>query len=300
MKQLTRIKDLLLIFMGTSLYAFGLVAFNLQNNLAEGGITGVTLILKALLNINPAYSTLLINIPLILLGGKVLGSRTFFYTIWGTIALSLNLWFWQRVPLTITVDNDLLIAALLAGLAGGIGSGLVYRVGGTTGGTDIIARILEKRSGLTMGKSLLLFDVIVLLLSLVYIDIVHMMYTLIAAFVFSRVVDFVQEGTYSAKGLIIVSDHHQAIARQLMNQMERGVTYLKGEGAYSAAGKTIIYCVVSSREIAEIKFLVEELDSAAFVSIINVHEVLGEGFSFGDPPAPRKKTPALNLKPQKD
>lgn len=291
-----KIKDLTLIFFGTSLYAFGLVAFNLKNDLAEGGITGVSLILKALLNINPAYSTLLINIPLILLGGKVLGSRTFFYTIWGTVSLSINLWLWQQIPLTITVDNDLLIAALLAGFAGGLGSGLVYRVGGTTGGTDIIARILEKKSGLTMGKSLLLFDVIVLLLSLVYIDIVHMMYTLIAAFVFSQIVDFVQEGTYSAKGLIIVSDYSQLIANQLMEQMERGVTYIKGEGGYSSIEKKIIYCVVSSREIAEIKFLVENIDKNAFVSIINVHEVLGEGFSFGEPPTPKKKTSTFVLK----
>lgn len=290
MRTCIRITDLLLIFLGTSLYAFGLVAFNLQNNLAEGGITGVALILKALFNINPAYSTLLINIPLIVLGGKVLGSRTFVYTIWGTVALSLNLWLWQRVPLNITVDNDLLIAALLAGFAGGLGSGLVYRVGGTTGGTDIMARILEKKSGLTMGKSLLFFDVIVLSLSLVYIDVVHMMYTLIAAFVFSQVVDFVQEGTYSAKGLIIVSDHHQKIATELMDQMERGVTYLQGEGAYSAKTKKIIYCVVSSQEIAEIKFLVEGIDKSAFVSIINVHEVLGEGFSFGDSPSKKKRS----------
>lgn len=126
--------------------------------------------------------------------------------------------------MNIAVDNDLLIAALLAGFAGGLGSGLIYRVGGTAGGTDIMARILEKKSFLTMGKSLLFFDVIVLTLSLVYIDILHMMYTLIAAFVFSRVVDFVQEGTYSAKGLLIVSDRHLAIANQLMAQMERGVT----------------------------------------------------------------------------
>lgn len=299
MKRFVRIRDLIIIFLGTSLYAFGLVAFNMQNKLAEGGITGVALILKVLLSINPAYSTLLINIPLILIGGKVLGSRTFFYTIWGTITLSFNLWLWQRVPLNITVDNDLLIAALLAGFTGGLGSGLVYRVGGTTGGTDIIARIVEKKNGLTMGKSLLLFDVMVLLLSLVYIDIVHMMYTLIAAFVFSRVVDFVQEGTYSAKGLIIVSNHPLAIAQQLMDQMERGVTYIKGEGAYSALDKTIIYCVVSSQEIPEIKFLVAEIDQTAFVSIITVQEVLGEGFSFGDPP-PRKKYPTLGLKRQKD
>lgn len=151
-----------------------------------------------------------------------------------------------------------------------------------------------------MGKSLLVFDVIVLTLSLVYIDILHMMYTLIAAFVFSRVVDFVQEGTYSAKGLLIVSDRHLAIANQLMAQMERGVTYIKGEGAFSTADKTIVYCVVSGQEIAEIKFLIEDIDPSAFVSIINAHEVLGEGVSFGNPPASSKKQPNFVLTRQKD
>lgn len=289
MKQKIKLRDLIIIFLGTSLYAFGLTVFNMPNELAEGGVTGITLILKSLFEWNPAYTTLAINVPLIIIGGKVLGRRSLIYTIWGTLALSINLALWQQIPVNIGVGNDLLIAALLAGLAGGFGNGLVYRVGGTTGGTDIMARILENKSGMTMGKSLLFFDVLVLLASLVYIDIVHMMYTLIAAFVFSRVVDFVQEGTYSEKGLFVVSEHPDTIARELMEQLDRGVTFFHGEGAYSGAPKKIIYCVVSAQEISTIKYLIEEIDGSAFISVANVHEVYGEGFSFGSPPVQRLK-----------
>ncbi|MCU6218069.1 YitT family protein, partial [Enterobacter bugandensis] len=116
-----------------------------------------------------AYSTLILNIPIILLGGKILGRRSLVYTVIGTFGLSFWLGFWQTVPLLIDLQHDLLIVALLAGLIAGIGSGVVYKVGGTTGGVDVLARILEKNFGITIGRSLLIFDVFVLLLSLTYI-----------------------------------------------------------------------------------------------------------------------------------
>ncbi len=139
------IKEVFFIIIGTSIYAFGLVYLNIANHLAEGGVSGITLILRALFGIDPAYTTLLINIPLILIGGKILGKRSLAYTILGTVSLSVALWVWQRVPIEINLEHDLLIVALLAGLIAGVGSGLVYRMGGTTGGSDIIARILEKK-----------------------------------------------------------------------------------------------------------------------------------------------------------
>lgn len=276
-------KDIAMILAGTCLYAFGLVSFNIANDLAEGGVTGITLILRALFQINPAYSTLLINIPLILVGGKILGKRSFYYTIIGTVSLSIFLWLWQRFPVQVNLDHDLLIASLLAGLAAGLGSGLVYRVGGTTGGTDIIARILEKNAGISMGRSLLVFDVLVLLLSLSYIDVKRMMYTLIVSFVFSKVVDSVLDGAYAAKGVLIISDYSEAIGEQIMVTLQRGVTYLNGQGAYSLQDKKVLYTVVSPSEIIVIKRIVHDLDSKAFLSVINVHEAYGEGFTYGRP-----------------
>ena len=277
------VKEVVMIMVGTSIYAFGLVYLNIANHLAEGGVSGITLILRALFGIDPAYSTLLINIPLILIGGKILGKRSLAYTVLGTVSLSGFLWIWQRVPLQINLQHDLLIVSLLAGLIAGTGSGLVYRMGGTTGGSDIIARILEKNYGISMGRSLLVLDVIVLLASLTYIDLKRMMYTLIVSYVFSRVIDSILDGGYSAKGILVVSNKNEEIAPLLMTGLERGVTFLSGEGGFSGHSKKIIYMVVSSSELNEVKRIVHEIDEKAFLSIINVHEVEGEGFTYLKP-----------------
>lgn len=289
MTSLKTMKEVFFIILGTSIYAFGLVYLNIANQLAEGGVSGITLILRALFHIDPAYSTLLINIPLILLGGKILGKRALAYTVLGTVSLSVFLWIWQRIPLQINLEHDLLIVSLLAGLIAGVGSGIVYRMGGTTGGSDIIARILEKNHGISMGRSLLAFDVIVLLASLTYIDLKRMMYTLIASYVFSRVIDFILDGGYSAKGILVVSNKSEEIAHLLMTGLQRGVTFLHGEGGFSGVDKKMIYMVVSARELNEVKRIIHEIDEHAFLSILNVHEVEGEGFTYLKPQTRRFK-----------
>ncbi|WP_034691348.1 YitT family protein [Enterococcus mundtii] len=289
MTSLKTMKEVFFIILGTSIYAFGLVYLNIANQLAEGGVSGITLILRALFHIDPAYSTLLINIPLILLGGKILGKRALAYTVLGTVLLSVFLWIWQRIPLQINLEHDLLIVSLLAGLIAGVGSGIVYRMGGTTGGSDIIARILEKNHGISMGRSLLAFDVIVLLASLTYIDLKRMMYTLIASYVFSRVIDFILDGGYSAKGILVVSNKSEEIAPLLMTGLQRGVTFLHGEGGFSGVDKKMIYMVVSARELNEVKRIIHEIDEHAFLSILNVHEVGGEGFTYLKPQTRRFK-----------
>ncbi len=284
MKTKSTVKDILMIILGTSMYAFGLVYFNMANQLAEGGVTGITLILLNLFNIDPAFSTLLINIPLILIGGKILGKQSFIYTILGTVSLSASLFVWQRITLSINVSHDLLIAALLAGLFGGLGSGFVYRVGGTTGGADIVARILERKYGFSMGKTLLALDVLVLTLSLTYIDLQHMMYTLIVSYMFSQIVDFVQDGSYKARGVLVISEKSEEIGNTIMATLERGVSYLKGQGGFSKDDKRIIYVVVSPAELVMVKRIIEDIDPKAFVSVINVHEAIGEGFTYKKPP----------------
>jgi len=285
----TRAKEILFIIFGTAIYAFGLVYLNIANDLAEGGVTGITLIIRALFGIDPAYTTLIINIPLILIGGKILGKRSFYYTILGTISLSVFLWIWQRVTIEINLDHDLFIVSILAGLVAGFGSGLVYRNGGTTGGADVVARILEQKFGFTMGKSLLVFDIIVLICSLTYLDLKRMMYTLIVSFVFSKVVDVLSSGGYAAKGVMIISNENNVIAELLMSHLERGVTYLHGEGGFSSELKRIVYIVVSPQEINEVKKIVHSIDEKAFISITNVHDVDGEGFTFLKPQRRRFK-----------
>lgn len=276
-------RDLIFILLGTMIYGFGLIFLNIPNSLAEGGVSGITLILRALFGINPALSTLVLNIPIVILGGKILGKRSFYYTIIGTLALSAWLWFWQLIPLSIDIDHDLLIAALLAGLVAGLGSGMVYRVGATTGGSDVLARILEQKYGISIGRSLFFFDILVLTASLTYIDLKRMMYTLIFSYVFAHLVDAILDGGYSAKGILIISDKTDQMAPVLMEQLQRGVSFIKGEGGYSLIEKRILYMVVSAREVSEVKEIVHDLDEKAFISVINVHEVVGEGFTYKKP-----------------
>lgn len=285
-KDKIHVLDFLMIALGCAFYGYGLVNVNIVNNLAEGGVTGVTLIIRYWLHIDPAYTTVLINVPLILIGYRYLGKKSLLYTVYGTLSLSFFIWLWQRVslPVNLNVQHDMFLAGILAGFFGGLGSGLVYRFGGTTGGTDVVARILEKQKGISMGKTLLSLDVLVLTLSLSYLNLRQMMYTLLASYVFSKIVDFIQEGSYSARGLIIISPKNDEIANELMRQLDRGVSFIKAEGGYSGQDKKAIYSVISSTELTIAKRIIETIDSSAFISIIDVNEVLGEGFTYEKKP----------------
>jgi len=269
-----------MIFLGSSIFSFGLVNFNMANKLAEGGMTGIALIVYNLFQVDPAFTTLLLNIPLIILGLKLLGLEPLVLTLVGSLSLSVNLWVWQRIPISISVDNDLLIAALLAGICGGIGSGIVYKYGGTTGGTDILARIMEKRFGMTIGRSLFALDICVMLLSLTYLSLKEMMYTLIAVFVFSRVVDFVQDASYGAKAVFIVSKNDREIGEKIMQELNRGVTYIQSEGGFSKEKRQTVYCVASISEMSRLKDIVHHIDEKAFMSFFSINEVSGEGFTY--------------------
>ena len=272
--------NFLMIALGTATYAFGFVNFNMVNHLAEGGVSGITLIFHALFKINPAYTQILLNIPLFILGVKIFGKRGMIYTIHGTVCLSIFIWLFQRMSMSIDLAHDTLIAALLAGIFAGIGGGIVFRFGGTTGGGDIIGRYFEQKKGFALGQTLFVFDILVLTLSLSYIDIQHMMYTVIASFVFSQVVAVVQNGGYTVRGMLIISSKYAAISQKITDEIGRGATYLKAEGVYSGQDTKVIYVVLSPIQVQAVKGILAEIDPDAFVSIINVHEVIGRGFTY--------------------
>ncbi len=274
--------NFLMIALGTAIYAFGFVNFNMVNHLAEGGVSGITLIFHALFQINPAYTQILLNIPLFILGVKIFGKRGMIYTIHGTVCLSIFIWLFQRMSFSIDLAHDTLIAALLAGIFAGIGGGIVFRYGGTTGGGDIIGRYFEQKKGFALGQTLFVFDILVLTLSLSYIDIQHMMYTVIASFVFSQVVAVVQNGGYTVRGMLIISRKYATISQKITDEIGRGATYLKAEGVYSGNDTKVIYIVLSPIQVQAVKAILAEIDPDAFVSIINVHEVIGSGFTYAE------------------
>lgn len=274
--------DLLMIALGCAIYGISLDMISVPNKLADGGLSGISLILRHFWGINMGLSTLILNIPLILLGYRFMGKRLLAYTIWGTVSLSFFLWFWRSVPIIkqLDLEHDLFLSAISAGVLSGIGLGLVFRYNGTSGGTDIIARICQIKFGISSGKMLLFCDAVVLFASLSYLDIKHMMYTLLASFILSRAMDTVQQGAYSARGLLIISDKYEQIGQMIDLKLERGFTYFKALGGYKQDEKRVIYVVVAPREIPAIKQLIKQEDPYAFVSILEVHEALGEGFTY--------------------
>ncbi|MGM0854434.1 MAG: YitT family protein [Bacillota bacterium] len=276
-----RFKNILFILLGSAIFAFGLVHFNIQNKLAEGGFTGITLILYFLFDIDPSYSNLALNIPLFFLGWKLLGKKAFYYTVIGTVSLSVFLWIFQRYQMTINLEGDLFLAALFAGVFIGVGLGIIFRYGGTTGGVDIIARLAHKYIGWSMGKTMFMFDAVVIGASLIaYLEYREAMYTLVAVFVAARVIDFMQEGAYSARGAMIISDSHEEIASVINEKMDRGVTVLRGHGSFTKQNREVLYCVVGKNEIVRLKNIITSVDPHAFVSVTVVHDVLGEGFTL--------------------
>ena len=274
--------DLLMIALGCAIYGISLDMISVPNKLADGGLSGISLILRHFWGINMGLSTLILNIPLILLGYRFMGKRLLAYTIWGTVSLSFFLWFWRSVPIIkqLDLEHDLFLSAISAGVLSGIGLGLVFRYNGTSGGTDIIARICQIKFGISSGKMLLFCDAVVLFASLSYLDIKHMMYTPLASFILSRAMDTVQQGAYSARGLLIISDKYEQIGQMIDLKLERGFTYFKALGGYKQDEKRVIYVVVAPREIPAIKQLIKQEDPNAFVSILEVHEALGEGFTY--------------------
>ncbi|GAA5399180.1 YitT family protein [Streptococcus uberis] len=277
---LEKLRKLLLITIGVAIYAFGFVNFNMANKLAEGGVAGITLMIHALLGINPAYTTLLLNVPLFILGARIFGRKSLALTIYGTVSMSFFIWLWQKSPIEMGLENDMMLVSVVAGLFSGVGSGLVFRYGATTGGTDIIGRIAEEKFGIKLGQTLLFVDAIILTASLTYIDLKHMLYTLVASFVFSQVLTIVQNGGYTIRGMIIITKHSKAAAQAIQTEINRGVTYLKGEGAYSGNEYNVIYVTLSPNEVREVKRILAELDPDAFISIIDVDEVVSSDFKI--------------------
>ena len=282
-----KLKNILFILAGSAIMAFGLVHFNMQNQLAEGGFTGITLLIYNLTGLSPSISNILLNLPLFLIGYKLLGKKTFIYTIIGTVGLSIFIAIFEKYQLHIPLKDDLMLAALFAGVFIGVGLGIIFRYGGTTGGVDIIARLVFKYKGYSMGKTMFISDFCVITLSLAtYLNYKEAMYTLVLVFIGSRVIDFIQEGAYAARGAFIISESNQEIAKKINEEMERGVTILKGYGSFSKLEKEVIYCVVGKNEIVRLKNLITSVDPHAFVTVSVVHDVLGEGFTLDEDKKP--------------
>lgn len=276
-----KIYPILTILLGAAIYAFGLTYFVVPHHLFEGGATGITLITFYLFKIPVSLMNLLINIPLFILAWKIFGAKSLYSSLLGTLSLSAWLAFFERIPLHIDLQGDLLITALIAGILLGIGLGIIFNAGGTTGGTDILARILNKYTHISMGKLLFILDFcILMLILLIFKDLRLVSYTLLFDFIVSRVIDLIGEGGYAGKGFMIITKRPDHLAKAINDDLGRGVTFISGQGYYSQKDLKIIYCIVGRNEIVKMKGMIHRIDPQAFITITEAHEILGEGFTF--------------------
>ncbi|UOQ93564.1 YitT family protein [Halobacillus shinanisalinarum] len=278
-----KVKNILFILVGAAIFSFGLVHFNIQNELGEGGFTGITLLFLYLFNWDPSLMNIILNIPVLIIGWRILGRNTFFYSLIGIVAVSVFIYLSQLFLIEIDLASDLTLASLFAGVFAGVGLGIIFRYGGTTGGVDIIARLIHKYLGWSMGRAMFLFDAIVIFTSIVtYLNPIKGMYTLVAVFIGAKVIDFIQEGAYAARGATIISEHSDQISIVINQEMDRGVTVLEGKGSFTGSKRDILYCVIGKNEIVRLKTIINKIDPHAFVAVSHVHDVLGEGFTLDE------------------
>lgn len=269
-----------LIVVGAFIYSVGLNAFLVANHLAEGGFVGISVLLLYKLNWPLGLTYLLLNIPVLIPAWRVFGHEFILKTSVGVVAVSV----FSTVTSSLQVPTgDPLLAALYAGVVTGIGLGLIFRTGATTGGADIIARLVRHYRGISLGKTLFALDVCVIGLVAIVIGHKTAMYSLVALFVASRVIDFVIEGAKTGKAVTIISNRHAEIAQSIHDRLERGTTLLQASGGYTGEEKQVIYCVVAREEVIRIQQIVHEVDPRAFVVVNDIHEVLGEGFTYDAP-----------------
>lgn len=269
------IKELTLITLACFLLGFSMNYFYISNHLAEGGVAGISLILHYLTDIPVSYLYLAINLPLLLISWIYLGKEFSIKTIYGTLLLSftINLFSSYRTPIP-----DLLLSAFFGGALVGISVGMIFMAGGSTGGTDIIAKIITRYRGLPVGKALLLMDFCILSAVAFLFGKLIFMYTLIAVIISSKTIDLMQEGIDEAKGIFIITSKPDEINLAISEELGRGITFFRGEGGFTGKELKIVYCVISKYQLIRLKKIVRNIDSQAFISIVAVHEVLGNGF----------------------
>lgn len=267
------------ITIGSLLTAVGLVVFLIPNKIASGGISGLATILHYIFDWRVGRTILIINIPLFLIGLRSLGTKFGIRTLYGILALSLSTdlleGYCSGLP---TLTTDPLLASIYGGGIVGLGLGLVIRAEGTTGGTDLVAQIVNKYTRISVGKGLLVVDFCVIAIAGIAFNAEIALYALISLFITSRVIDLVQEGFNISKATFIISDESDEIRKTIINQLNRGVTILEGRGGFTCHNKEILLSIINRSEISDIKRIVQEIDDDAFVIITEAHEVLGEGF----------------------
>ena len=268
---------------GSALFALGFAMFLIPNDINTGGISGLAMILRELLGFGSIGTlTLLMNIPLFLIGGLKIGKRFFAGSLIGMVVSSVLIDLFALIPFA---TPEPLIGGLYGGVLCGAGLGMVFMAGASTGGSDILVRLLKKKyRNLPIGSISIMFDAMVVLLTgLVFRDISKALYSGVVVFVCGQVIDAVVYRFDYSRVALIISKEHEKIAKAISDQLDRGATYLHGAGSYTHQNIEVVLAVVRKGQLAELKELVMDIDENAFVIVQEAHQVLGDGFAHYSP-----------------
>ncbi|MCB8814482.1 YitT family protein [Desulfosporosinus shakirovi] len=274
-KRSKSIGEIIGIGVGAILAAYGIQGFIVYSGLSGGGVGGIALLLYYTFNLPIGIVTFILNVPLFVLGWKEVDKQFVFKTIWGLAIFSIFLDLFNGIqPFDF---NDIFLGALYGGVISGVSSAIVFRFGGSLGGTDIVSKVIQRKYGVPMGTSALAINGVIILISWAVLGPKAALYTLVMLFVYGRVLDLIESGV-PAKSITIISDRSEELVARIMVDLGRGATFLHGRGAYSCEPKDIVICVVSLPEIGRLKRAVREIDPQAFIIIQNAGEVFGSGF----------------------
>lgn len=269
------LQRILLITIGACLMGIGLEIFLVPNNVIDGGITGISIMLSYITGWKLGIFLFVLNIPFFFLGYKQIGKTFAISTLYGIIILSIATTLLHPVP---AFTQDILLASVFGGIVLGIGVGLVIRYGGSLDGTEILAILFNNKLPFSVGEIIMFFNLFILGSAGFIFSWDRAMYSLIAYFVAYKTIDITITGLDESKSVWIISDYAQLIGDAIMNRLGRGVTFLNGEGAYSGDQKKVIFCVINRLEEAKLKEIVTEYDENAFLAVADIAEVRGGRF----------------------
>ncbi|MBQ1248714.1 MAG: YitT family protein [Selenomonadales bacterium] len=266
------IKKYLLLTLGAIVYAAGLETFFVPNNLIDGGVVGISMMISYLTDTPLSVFVVLLNIPFLYLGYKQIGKTFTISTLYSIVVLAFAIQYFHTTP---NITYDIFLATIFGGIVVGLGVGMIIRYGGSVDGTEIVAIISDRKTELSVGETVMIINLFILSSAGLVFGWERAMYSLIAYFIAYKVMDLVISGLEESKGVMIVSDRSDDLAETLLARLGRGVTILHGEGAYTNDPKRILYTVVTRLEVAKLKAVVKEKDPNAFLSIYNINDVVG-------------------------
>lgn len=274
-----KFREYIVITLGIILVALSVEYFFAPNKIAAGGVTGAAIIINAIMpNISIGIITLVLNVILFIVALVFIGGNFGVKTIYASLGLAIALWVIEKFLNPIAITNDLIIATIFGTLISAIGMAIVFNENASTGGTDILAKILNRFFHLAIGKSLLIVDFIITFSSSLVFGIDIALYSMLSVILIGIMVDRFIEGFNICKSVFIVSGSNDEISKYIIYTLDRGCTFLSGMGAYTSEKNNILYVVVSRNQFIKLKKFIKEIDPQAFITVSEVHEVLGEGF----------------------